>query len=87
MKDKVIQQKTSNPKKLRGIVVSDSMDKTVVVAVIRFFKHTRYRKYVKRTKKYKAHDEKNEYKVGDKVMIEEVRPMSKDKHFKILSKA
>lgn len=84
MKEKVTQQKTSNPKKLRGIIVSDGMDKTVVVAVIRFFKHPRYRKYVKRTKKYKAHDEKNEYKVGDKVMIEEVRPISKDKHFKVI---
>ena len=77
----------NNPKTLRGVVVSDKMDKTVVVTVSRFYKHPKYKKYVKATKKYKAHDEENAYKVGDNVMIEETRPISKDKHFKIISKA
>lgn len=73
-------------KKLKGIVVSDAMDKTVVVSVDRFVKHPKYKKYVKKTKRYKAHDEKEEYNVGETVMIQECRPLSKDKHFKVLSK-
>lgn len=71
-------------KKLKGIVVSDKMDKTIVVLVNRYKKHPKYRKYLKISKKYKAHDENNQYKVGDKVVIEECRPISKDKRFKIL---
>lgn len=88
MKDKTTQSTndTKSKKTLRGVVVSDKMDKTVVVAVNRFFKHPKYKKYVKMTKKYKAHDEENVSKVGDNVTIEETRPVSKDKHFKILSK-
>ncbi len=70
--------------KLQGIVVSDKMDKTRVVEVTRLKKHPRYQKYYKLTRKFKAHDEKNEHKVGDKVSIEETRPMSKDKRWKIL---
>lgn len=73
-------------KKLKGIVVSDSMDKTVVVFVNRYIKHPKYKKYIKRGKKYKAHDQNNEYKKGDTLIIEETRPLSKDKHFKVLSK-
>lgn len=73
-------------KKLKGIIVSDAMDKTVVVSVDRFVKHPKYKKYVKKTKRYKAHDEKEEYNVGETVMIQECRPLSKDKHFKVLSK-
>ncbi|MBU4477176.1 30S ribosomal protein S17 [Patescibacteria group bacterium] len=73
-------------KKLKGVIVSDTMDKTVVVFVNRYIKHPKYKKYIKRGKKYKAHDEENEYKVGDNVFIEECRPLSKDKHFKVLSK-
>lgn len=73
-------------KKLKGVVVSDTMDKTVVVLVNRYIKHRLYGKYIKRSKKYKAHDSKNEYKIGDKVIIEECRPMSKDKHFLVLKK-
>lgn len=78
---------TINRKKLTGTVVSDKMDKTVVVNVSRYVAHKKYGKYYKIDKKYKAHDESNEYKVGDKVIIEETRPMSKDKNFKVLSKA
>lgn len=71
-------------KKLKGIVVSDKMDKTAVVLVNRYVKHPKYKKYVKISKKYKAHDEEKKYKVGDVVIIEECRPISKDKHFKVL---
>ncbi|MDD5033026.1 MAG: 30S ribosomal protein S17 [Candidatus Pacebacteria bacterium] len=73
-------------KKLKGEVVSDKMDKTVVVLVSRLVKNKKYGKYIKRSKKHKVHDEKNEYKIGDKVIIEECRPLSKDKHFKIIAK-
>lgn len=73
-------------KKLKGVIVSDAMDKTVVVSVDRFVKHPKYKKYVKKTKRYKAHDEKEEYNVGETVIIQECRPLSKDKHFKVLSK-
>ena len=68
-------------KVLKGKVISVKMAKTVVVQVDRFIKHKRYGKYVKRSKNFKAHDEKNEYKVGDTVLIESIRPISKDKHF------
>ena len=64
---------------LKGVVISDKMNKTVVVAVTRLKEHPKYKKRYKVTKKYKAHDEKNERKVGEKVIIQECRPMSKDK--------
>lgn len=73
-----------------GNVVSDKMDKTVVVAIVDSVKHPLYKKIVKRTIKFKAHDEKNECGIGDKVEIMETRPLSKDKHWrvvKILEKA
>ena len=82
MKNKTITVK----KKLTGRVVSDKMDKTVVVNVQRFVAHKKYGKYYKIDKHYKAHDENNEYKVGDRVLIEECRPMSKDKNFTVVSK-
>lgn len=69
---------------LRGVVVSDKMDKTVVVTVSRFVKHPLYGKFYKVSKKYKAHDEENKYKIGDKVEIVETKPISKDKHFQIV---
>lgn len=69
---------------LKGVVVSDKMDKTVVVSVSRFVKHPLYGKFYKVSKKYKAHDEGNIYKTGDKVEIIETRPISKDKHFSVL---
>lgn len=77
---------TKSPKKIDGIVVSDKMDKTVVVNSQRFVKHKKYGKYYKIDKKYKAHDENNEYKIGDKVTIEETKPISKNKSFKVLKK-
>lgn len=78
-------EKTTNNKILQGVVVSDKMDKTVVVSVVRFVKHPKYQKYVKITKKFKAHDENNAAKIGDKVEIKETRPLSKDKRFVVVA--
>ncbi|GAM10956.1 30S ribosomal protein S17 [Geobacter sp. OR-1] len=72
-----------NRKTQVGIVVSDKMDKTVVVKVDRMVKHPVYSKYIRRTEKYKAHDELNNCKVGDRVVIVESRPLSKDKCWKV----
>lgn len=66
---------------LKGVVTSDKMDQTIVVKVDRFVEHPKYGKRIKKSKKYKAHDENNSKKVGDQVTIEEVKPISKDKHF------
>lgn len=71
---------------LQGVVTSDKMDKTVVVSVSRFVKHPKYGKFYKINKKYKAHDEENKYKIGDKVEIIETKPISKDKKFKVVIK-
>ncbi|MFZ0391756.1 MAG: 30S ribosomal protein S17 [Calditrichia bacterium] len=67
-----------------GVVVSDKMTKTAVIAVERLIKHPMYKKYVKRTTRFKAHDEKNECQVGDVVKIMETRPLSKDKRWRIV---
>jgi len=72
-------------KVLKGVVTSDKMDKTIVVKVTRFVEHKKYGKRIKVTKKYKAHDEDNVKKVGDTVEIEETRPISKDKKFKVIA--
>ncbi len=69
-----------------GIIVSDKMDKTVVVRVDSVRMHPKYKKTYKVSKKFKAHDEDNRFHLGDKVEIQEVRPISKDKHFKVLRK-
>lgn len=66
-----------------GTVVSDKMDKTVVVAVSRTTRHPLYGKIIRRTKKFKAHDEVNQCQVGDKVKIMETRPLSKDKRWRV----
>ena len=66
-----------------GVVVSDKMDKTVVVKVDRIVKHPVYNKYIRRSAKYKAHDEVNACKIGDRVQIIESRPLSKDKCWKV----
>jgi len=73
-------------RKLQGVVVSDKMNKTRVVSIARLKKHPRYKKYFKVTRRFKVHDEKNEYKVGDKVVIEETRPLSKEKRWIIVKK-
>jgi small subunit ribosomal protein S17 len=72
-----------NRKTQTGVVVSDKMDKTVVVKVDRLVKHPVYNKYIKKTAKYKAHDEDNACKTGDRVVIVETRPLSKDKFWKV----
>lgn len=78
-------QNKQSKKVLKGVVVSDKMDKTVVVNVTRFVEHKKYQKRVKISKKYKAHDEENSKKIGDIVEIEETRPISKDKKFKVIA--
>ncbi len=70
-------------KQLFGMVVSDKMDKTVTVLVERLVKHSQYKKYIKRHKKYAAHDLNNDCQIGDKVAITECRPLSKNKRFRI----
>lgn len=67
-----------------GMVVSDKMDKTVVVAIRDSVKHPLYKKIIKRTVRFKAHDENNEARVGDTVMIMETRPLSKDKNWRLV---
>jgi small subunit ribosomal protein S17 len=67
-----------------GVVVSNKMTKTAVVAVERQVQHPVYKKYIKRTAKFKAHDEKNECSIGDKVKIMEVRPLSKTKRWRVV---
>ncbi len=71
-------------KERAGIVVSDKMDKTIVVAVSERVKHPLYKKIVNRTKKFKAHDENNVCGIGDKVLIAETRPLSKDKCWRLV---
>ena len=75
-----------NKRTLQGIVVSDKMAKTRVVTVTRMTRHPKYLKYIKVTRRFKAHDEKNEYKKGDVVIIAESRPLSRDKRWTIISK-
>ncbi len=70
---------------MQGVVVSDKMDKTIVVKIERKIKHPLYKKYIRRTKKYAAHDEANVAKIGDIVRIQECRPVSKRKHWEVLS--
>ena len=83
--------KIQNPKSkiirtLKGEVVSDKMDKTVVVLITRLKKHKKYKRYFKVSKRFKAHDEKNEYHTGDKVIISETRPISKEKRWIVVNK-
>ena len=67
-----------------GVVVSDKMDKTIVVKIVRTWQHPLYKKTMRSSKKYKAHDEQNAAKVGDKVLITETRPISKDKRWRLV---
>jgi len=79
-------KQNSNRSVKKGTVLSDKMDKTVVVKVERSVRHPVYGKLVSRHKKYRAHDEKNEYKEGDVVTIMETRPLSKTKRWRVCSK-
>jgi small subunit ribosomal protein S17 len=67
-----------------GVVVSDKMTKTRVVVIERVFRHPRYQRVITRSKRLKAHDEQNASKVGDRVLVEETRPLSKEKRWRIL---
>jgi small subunit ribosomal protein S17 len=78
-KKRIVREKT-------GVVVSDKMDKTVVVAVATLKTHQKYKKRFTYTTKFQAHDEKNEYKVGDTVRIQEARPMSRHKRWRVVGK-
>ncbi len=69
---------------VRGVVISDAMDKTIVVRVERLVMHPRYKKYIRRHTKYYAHDEQNSAKTGDKVEIAMTRPLSKSKRWRLL---
>jgi small subunit ribosomal protein S17 len=77
-------QETGRRKQRRGRIVSDAMEKTVVVSVERQMSHPLYGKQVKRQKKYHAHDEANEFRKGDLVVIEETRPLSKKKRWRVI---
>lgn len=81
METKILKNKTV----MTGVVTSDKMKDTIVVKVSRFVKHPKYGKYVTITKKFKADDKGNTKKIGDKVTIEECRPISKDKHFRVVA--
>lgn len=83
-KNKKNNTETKYKRRLSGVVVSDKMKNTVVVEVNRLVKHPKYQKYFKVTKRYKADDPGNTKKIGAQVEIEECRPISKDKHFKII---
>ena len=74
----------ANKKIMTGVVVSNKMDKTVVIKVERRFSHPVFKKVVKTTKKYKVHDEKNECLQGDFIRIQETRPLSKEKRWRLL---
>jgi small subunit ribosomal protein S17 len=74
-----------NRKSLVGLVASDKMDKTVVVEVTRRVKHSTYHKFIQRRKRYKAHDATNDCHVGDRVLIEECRPISRQKQWRVKS--
>lgn len=78
------QAKTTRKKRLHGVVVSAKMKDTAVVLVSRYVKHPKYGKFQKLQKRFKAHDEGNAHKEGEKVTIEETRPISKDKRFRIV---
>ncbi len=77
-------QDTRGQRKTRvGIVVSDAMEKTIVVSIVRRYMHPKYKKYIKERKRYKVHDETNECRNGDKILIEECRPLSRHKRWKV----
>lgn len=73
-------------RRMEGVVVSDKMQKTVVVAITKSKKHPKYKKYYKVTTRFKAHDESGQYHIGDKVVIQEIRPISKDKRWIVVGK-
>ena len=84
-KEKTIQEETKGgAKRLEGVVVSDKMKDTAVVLVERYVKHPKYGKFLRRDKRYKAHDVGNTHKIGEKVTIESCAPISKEKHSRVI---
>ncbi|MBA4366919.1 MAG: 30S ribosomal protein S17 [Desulfobacterium sp.] len=79
----VAMKKRVNKRKVVGKVISDKMDKTVVIQVEKLVKHSLYKKYIKRQNKFTAHDENNECRIGDKVVITESRPLSRMKRWRV----
>ena len=77
-------KRTTRPKMLSGVVVSDRMNDSIVVAVTRYVKHPKYKKYQKKVKRYTAHDAGNTKNIGEKVVIEECKPISKTKRFRVV---
>ena len=85
MSDQTVSEQDRNARKVReGLVVSDKMDKTVVVSVEDRVKHAMYGKVLRRTSKYKAHDENNECGIGDRVLLMETRPLSATKRWRVV---
>ena len=76
-----LENKINKPRLLKGTIVSDKMTKTVVVEILRLKKHPKYMKYYKVSRRFKAHNPENQYHVGDKVIMQETKPMSKDKRW------
>ena len=84
MSEQQSERKGTGRRKTRvGVVVSDKMEKTIVVSITRRYKHKKYHKYIKSRKRYKAHDETNSAATGDRVLIEETRPLSREKRWKL----
>lgn len=81
-----MEQKNIKKRRLKGVVVSDKMTKTAVVKVERLKLHSKYRKYYRVSKKFKAENPENKYRIGDKVTIEATRPLSKEKKWKIIGR-
>jgi small subunit ribosomal protein S17 len=84
MEENIAADKRGTRKQRKGIVVSDKQNKTISVEIVRRVQHPLFKKTVKKTKKFAAHDEKNEAKIGDTVLIEETRPLSKTKRWRLL---
>lgn len=82
-----MENKTQRPRILKGTVVSDKMQKTAVVEILRLKKHPKYKKYYKVSHRFKAHNADNQYKTGDKVLMQETKPMSKDKRWIVVGLA
>ena len=82
--DTDVQKEKKSKLVLQGVVTSDKMEKTIVVEIMMRKLHPLYKKYVTRSKKVKAHDETNEAKIGDTVRVEECRPLSRDKHWRLV---
>ena len=84
MTDQNINQVVKRTRTFQGSVLSAKMDKTITVLVVRQIKHSLYKKYIRRSTKVRAHDEQNECREGDKVIIEECRPLSKNKSWRLV---